>query len=204
MKQSQFYRACARSLWCVTGASMLAVASTSIADGLSKPDALNMVLLGHNDLQNRPIYQPTVHKYPNNAQSGYAGKTLLFLGTHSANQVNGSCTGRSLPNPLNGDACEKDGTLIVDVTNPTHPEVIKHLPPATNATLAQMVRVCDGQAGKLGQTGHVYMLRNDGNGQHDSAPRIRAGGNAILASPGSSQARAQTLPVRTDGPRTST
>jgi hypothetical protein len=37
--------------------------------------------------------------------------------------------------------------------------------------MAQMVRACDGQTGKLGQSGHVYMLRSDGagggNGQHD-------------------------------------
>src|SRR5512146_1649074 len=138
-----------RSLSYVPVALATAVlASVVSADGLKKPDALNMVLLGHNDMQNRPIYQPTVHKYPSNAQSAYAGKTLLFAGTHSANNGNGPCPGRTLPNPLNGDACERDGTLIVDVTQPTHPEVIKHLPPATSATLAQMVRVCDGQTGK--------------------------------------------------------
>jgi hypothetical protein len=168
MKQQHSRRVFKRSLSYVSVAlATAALASMVSADGLKKPDALNMVLLGHNDLQNRPIYQPTVHKYPTNAQSAYAGKTLLFLGTHSANNGNGPCTGRTLPNPLNGGACERDGTMIVDVTQPTHPEVVKHLPPATSATLAQMVRVCDGATGKLGQTGHVYMLRNDGNSQHD-------------------------------------
>jgi hypothetical protein len=174
MKQNELARAVARAV-CITGALGLAAAGhaattqdATAKNGLSHPDALNMVLLGHNDMQNRPLYQPTVHKYPTSVQNGFAGKTLLFSGTHSANNTpNGACPARTLPNPLNGGACERDGTLIVDASNPTHPEVIKHLPPATNATLAQMVRVCDGQDGKLGQTGHVYMLRNDGGTQHE-------------------------------------
>jgi hypothetical protein len=136
-----------------------------------------MRLLGHNDMQNRPIYQPTVHKYPSHtaamgstAANAYAGKTILFAGLHNATG-GGNCTG-SLPNPLNGGACEKDGTLIVDATNPSNPVVIEHLPPTNPANaMAQMVRVCDGQSGRLGETGHVYMLRSDGagggNGQHD-------------------------------------
>ncbi|HSV18539.1 MAG TPA: hypothetical protein VLR71_09030 [Casimicrobiaceae bacterium] len=155
----------------------VALASTAWADGLDHAQAEHMRLLGHNDMQNRPIYQPTVHKYPTHtakmgstAADAYASKTIFFAGLHAATG-GGGCTG-SLPNPLNGGACEKDGTLIVDATNPTDPVVIKHLPPANPANaLAQMVRVCDGQDGKLGQTGHVYMLRNDGsgggNGQHD-------------------------------------
>jgi hypothetical protein len=167
MKQHDSRRAFKRSLCYISVALASAtLASGASADGLNHVDALHMKLLGHSDMQNRPMYQPTVHKYPSNALSAYAGKTLLFAGTHSANQVNGNCTGRSLPNPLTGQ-CERDGTLIADVTNPANPQVIKHLPPATSATLAQMVRVCDGQTGKLGQTGHVYMLRNDGNSQHD-------------------------------------
>jgi hypothetical protein len=154
-----------------------ALASSAWPDGLNHPQAENMRLLGHNDMQNRPIYQPTVHKYPTHTAAtttskadAYAGKTIFFAGLHAATG-GGGCTG-SLPNPLNGGACEADGTLIVDVTNATDPVVIKHLPPANPAnSLAQMVRVCDGQTGALGQTGHVYMLRNDGsgggNGQHD-------------------------------------
>jgi len=167
MKQADVRRAAPLRLSYVATLAALALASGAWADGLSKPDALNMVRLGHNDMQNRPLYQPTVHKYPSTVQNSFAGKTLLFAGTHSANNGNPPCTGRTLPNPLNGGACEPDGTMIVDVTNPTHPEVVKHLPPATSATLAQMVRVCDGQTGKLGLTGHVYMLRNDGGTQHE-------------------------------------
>jgi hypothetical protein len=137
------------------------LASGAFADGLSKADALNMKLLGHSDAQNRPIYQPTVHKYPAGIAK-YGGHMILFAGLHAG----------SAPNPLNSNVVENNGTLIVDVTNPTHPEILKHLPPDNPANnSAQMVRVCSGQAGKLGQTGHVYMLRTDGsgggNGQHD-------------------------------------
>jgi hypothetical protein len=183
MKQHELARAVARAV-CITGAFGLAGAGQALAaddvvlkNGLSTPDALNMVRLGHNDMQNRPIYQPTVHKYPastaatgTSGANAYAGKTILFAGLHNATG-GGGCVG-SLPNPLNGNQCEKDGTLIVDVTTPSNPVVIKHLPPANpNNAMAQMVRACDGQTGKLGQTGHVYMLRSDGagggNGQHD-------------------------------------
>jgi hypothetical protein len=154
-----------------------ALASGAWADGLKSPDAESMRLLGHNDMQNRPIYQPTVHKYPSHTAQmaatpadAYAGKTIFFAGLHAATG-GGGCTG-ALPNPLNGGVCENDGTLIVDATDPRNPVVIKHLPPANPANNSgQMVRVCDGQDGKLGQNGHVYMLRTDGsgggNGQHD-------------------------------------
>src|SRR5215813_11659685 len=146
------------------------LASSTWADGLKSPDAVNMRLLGHNDMQNRPIYQPTVHKYPGNTANAFANRLIFFAGLHAATG-GGGCTG-SLPNPLNGGACENDGTLIVDATDPSNPVVIKHLPPANPLNNSgQMVRVCDGQNGKLGQNGHVYMLRTDGsgggNGQHD-------------------------------------
>lgn len=178
MKQHRSRRSRKRSFLYVSmalGAS--ALAATAWADGLKNPDAESMKLLGHSDMQNRPVYQPTVHKYPSHTVAtstspadAYANKTIFFAGLHAATG-GGGCTG-SLPNPLNGGVCEKDGTLIVDATNPTNPLVIKHLPPANPAnSLAQMVRVCDGKDHVLGQTGHVYMLRNDGsgggNGQHD-------------------------------------
>ena len=65
MKQHRSRRARARSLLYVSMAlGAVALASGAWADGLSTPDALNMKLLGHSDMQGRPIYQPTVHKYP--------------------------------------------------------------------------------------------------------------------------------------------
>ncbi len=174
MKQHHSRRAHARTLLYVSMTlGAVALASSAWADGLNHADAVSMRLLGHNDMQNRPIYQPTVHKYPSSTvamgstpANAYANKMIFFAGLHGATG-GGGCTG-SLPNPLNGGACEKDGTLIVDATSPSNPVVIKHLPPANPASgSAQMVRVCDGQDGKLGHTGHVYMLRSDGSSQHD-------------------------------------
>ena len=171
MKQNRSRRVHTRSLLFVSMAlGCAALASGTFADGLNSPDADSMRLLGHNDMQNRPIYQPTVHKYPSNTGNAYANHMIFFAGLHNASG-GGGCVG-SLPNPMNGGVCEKDGTLIVDVTQPSNSQIIKHLPPANPANaMAQMVRVCDGKTGTLGQTGHVYMLRSDGagggNGQHD-------------------------------------
>ena len=82
-----------------------ALASIAWADGLKQPDADSMKLVGHSDMQNRPIYQPTVHKYPGNTGNTYANHMILFAGLHNATG-GGGCTG-SLPNPLNGGVCEK-------------------------------------------------------------------------------------------------
>jgi hypothetical protein len=166
MKQHRFHRSL---LYVSMTLGAAALASGAWGDGLKSPDAVNMRLLGHNDMQNRPIYQPTVHKYPGNTGNAYANHMVLFAGLHNATG-GGGCVG-SLPNPLTG-VCEKDGTLIVDVTQASNPQIIMHLPPANpNNSMAQMVRVCDGKTGTLGTTGHVYMLRTDGagggNGQHD-------------------------------------
>jgi hypothetical protein len=187
MKQHRYHRVYKRSLLYVSmtlGAG--ALASGAWADGLTQPDASSMRLLGHNDMQNRPIYQPTAHKYPGNTGNAYANHTILFAGLHAATG-GGGCVG-SLPNPLKGGACERDGTLIVDVTQPSNPQIIIHLPPANTSNLmAQMVRVCDGQTGKLGQTGHVYMLRSDGSGggtgQHDVYDVTDPSNPALLSVP---------------------
>jgi hypothetical protein len=129
-------------------------------NGLMTPDAINMRLVGHNDLQGRTAYEPTVHKYPGTLAiaSPAAGRTYLFVGHFS---------GQSVLNPLTG-VVETNGTSIVDVTNPSTPVYVHHIP----ANGAQMVRVCDGNTGTLGTTGHVYMLRPNGaappNSMHET------------------------------------
>jgi len=149
--------------------------TTALANGLSAPDALNMQRLGHHDMQGRPIYQPTAHKYP--AGSGaFAGRMLLFAGLHAGHALN----------PLTG-VDEPNGTMIVDVTNPSNPVLIKHLPALPPNQQAQMVRVCDGQTGTLGTTGHVYMLLSDGagggNGRHDVYDVTNPANPIFLSSP---------------------
>lgn len=162
MKLHCVVRAHARALLGISGAlGILALSANVIANGLLAPDALNMQLLGHHDMQGRPIYQPTVHKYAANALSPYAGHMIFFAGLHAG----------TAPNPLNGNVVEANGVLIVDVTNPSNPILLKHLPSIAPNMQGQMVRVCDGQTGVLGQTGHAYLLRTDGagggTGRHD-------------------------------------
>jgi hypothetical protein len=105
-------------------------------------DSHDLLWLGHADLQGRTAYQPTLHTIN--------GKVYLFVGHFS---------GQLALNPLTG-VVEPNGTTITDVSNPAHPNTVFHIP-STNGS--QMVRVCDGQTGVLGQTGKVYMLRNTGN-----------------------------------------
>src|SRR4051812_19492635 len=60
----------------------------------------NINRLGHTDLQGRSSYQPTPIQYPD-------GRTILFAGLHSTIPVPvASCPTGTLPNPLNGNACE--------------------------------------------------------------------------------------------------
>src|SRR5690349_24933308 len=78
-------------------------------------EAQNMIRLGHTDLQGRPSYQPNVIQYPD-------GRTMLFVGMHSGNPRNSPLCARFLPNPLNNNACENNGTMIIDVTDPRSEE----------------------------------------------------------------------------------
>ena len=103
--------------------------------------------VGHTDLQGRPTYQPNVIQYPD-------GRTILFVGMHSGVPVPGARAARRLlPNPLNGGACENNGTMIIDVTDPANP-VEKALIPAPPGGQSQMVRMCLGSqlpGGNAGQ-----------------------------------------------------
>jgi hypothetical protein len=158
-------RARARSLLCICGAlGALALSANVMANGLLAPDALNMQLLGHHDMQGRPIYQPTVHKQ--------GSRMIFYAGLHAGNQLN----------PMTG-AMEPNGTLIVDVTDPSNPTLLKHLPAIAPNNSGQMVRVCDGQTGVLGQTGHFYMLRSDGGSRHDVYDVTDPANPAFLSSP---------------------
>ena len=97
----------------------------------------NMNRLGHTDLQGRPSYQPNVIQYPD-------GRYISFVGMHSGVPDGPSRRARrSLPNPLNGGACENNGTMIIDVTDPRNP-VEKALIPAPAGGQAQMARMCLG------------------------------------------------------------
>src|SRR5215469_11457221 len=70
------------------------------------PEAMNMRLVGYDDLQGRSAYQPTIHHQGN--------RYIAYIGHHGGTP--------EIPKPINrltGQA-EFSGTSIVDVTDPAH------------------------------------------------------------------------------------
>jgi hypothetical protein len=157
-----------------------------LADDPNGGSSHNMRLVGTNDLQARSTYQPTLHKYSKN-------RYILFAGHHAlANQGENLLPGGTrLPsfNPLTGNN-ELNGTSIVDVSDPRHPQYLYHLPVSDGVNGgAQMVRVCDGSSLPIHDK-KVYMLRTYAGSAHEiwdvtdpSKPvgvRTVAGGNPVL------------------------
>lgn len=141
----------------VATATALAVCAAGAQAANQSNEKMNMNRLGHTDLQGRPSYQPNVIEYPD-------GRTILFVGMHSGvptvpGRVTG-CAAGLLPNPLNGGACENNGTMIIDVTDPRNP-VEKALIPAPTGGQAQMARMCLGsQLTGDPNNKKVYLQRN--------------------------------------------
>src|SRR5262249_30505268 len=121
----------------------------------------NMTLVDTNDLQARSTYQPTLHKYPQN-------RYILFNGHHALNTAGEGKLPQPLPsfNPLTGKN-EENGTSIVDVSNPRHPQYLAHIPvPNGQGGGAQMFRVCDGSSLPI-HDNKIYMLRTYANSAHE-------------------------------------
>jgi hypothetical protein len=120
------------------------------------PEASNMRLVGHNDLQARSAYQPVVHRQ--------GDRYIAYVGHHGGTQ--------SAPkpvNPLNGQA-EFNGTSIVDVTDPRHTKYLAHIPGLEGLGEqggGQMVRLCDGRSLPKGDREAVYLLRTFGGQAHE-------------------------------------
>ena len=111
-------------------------------DGM--PQALNMRLVGRHDLQARSAYQPVVHAYDD--------RRILFVG---------HLIGESM-NPLTG-SIEVNGLSILDVTDPSAPEMLSHVPPTGDeASGTQHVQVCDGSMLPNGDPDKVYAVRTNG------------------------------------------
>ncbi len=147
MKLDCVVRAHARALLGISGVlGIFALSANVTGNGLLVPDALNMQLLGHNDLQGRVAYQPTLQTQN--------GRVILYVGHFAGTMFN----------PLTG-VNETNGTSLVDVTSPSSPVYLRHI----TGNGSQMVRVCAGLTGTLGTTGHYYMLRNNGGngGKHE-------------------------------------
>jgi hypothetical protein len=114
----------------------------------------NIKLVGYSDLQSRSAYQPVIH------QRGE--RWIAYIGHHGGSQLN-TITGKQ----------ERNGTSILDVTDPKLPMYLAHIPgePGTTgrseAGGAQMVRVCDGSSLPHADKSKVYLLRTFGNSAHE-------------------------------------
>ena len=114
----------------------------------STPEARNMRLVGFNNLQARSAYQPIVHKQGN--------RWIAYIGLHGGEALN----------PLT-KVVEQNGTMIVDVTDPTRPVTLKHIPGPSGvgeAGGAQMVRACNGSDLPNADKSKIYLLRATANG----------------------------------------
>jgi hypothetical protein len=115
------------------------------------PDGRNMALVGHDDLQGRSAYQPSIHRQ--------GSRWIAYIGHHGGVQRN-RLTGADEPN----------GTSVVDVTNPREPRYLAHIPGepgAGEAGGAQMTRVCSGETLPRADPGKVYLLRSYGSSAHE-------------------------------------
>jgi hypothetical protein len=121
------------------------------------PEAMNMRLVGYNDLQGRTAYQPTIVKQ--------GDRYIAYVGHHG-----GSGDFSKPLNTLNGQQ-ELNGTSVIDVTDAKQPKYIAHIPGAVGdgeAGAAQMTRVCSGaQLGK-GDANKWYLLRAFGREGHET------------------------------------
>src|SRR5262249_10578995 len=119
-------------------------------------EAHDMELVGHDDLQGRSAYQPTIHQQ--------RGRWIAYVGHH----------GGRARNPLTGGE-EDNGTSIVGVSGPSRPSYLDHIPgPAGGSEQggAQMARVCEGSTLPKGGAGKTYLLRTSGNAVPNSAHEI--------------------------------
>jgi hypothetical protein len=108
----------------------------------------DMRLVGAHDLQARSAYQPVIH------QQG--GRFIAYVGHHGGQRLN-PLTGRVEPN----------GTSIVDVTDPSRPRYLHHIPGEAAGGGAAMARVCDGRTLPRGAREKTYLLRTLGDAAHE-------------------------------------
>ena len=107
-------------------------------------NAQNMRLVGYHDLQARSAYQPIVH--------AYGDRRILFVGQHAGEQMN----------PRTGQV-EVNGMSILDVTDPSAPVMLRHVPPTSDeASGTQHVQICNGSDLPNGDPNRVYAMRTDG------------------------------------------
>src|SRR5690242_17980127 len=141
----------------ILGAILGAIVTTSAAEQKigAPPEAMNMRLVGYDDLQGRSAYQPTIHHQ--------GDRYIAYIGHHG-----GTPEAPKPLNPLTGQP-EFNGTSIVDVTDPAHPHYLAHIsgtPGNYEQGGAQMTRVCDGRVLPKGDPNKTYLLRVFGGKSH--------------------------------------
>jgi hypothetical protein len=129
-----------------------------VQDGLGKghgAESRNMRLVAADELQGRAAFQPVIIRQ--------GERWIAYVG-HS---------GGSALNPLTGKT-EPNGTSILDVTDPTRPKYLHHLPTESAAEVvgaegggAQMLQLCAGRDLPKGDPAKFYMLRTDGSKAHE-------------------------------------
>jgi hypothetical protein len=125
----------------------------AVAQGQKQVEEKDMKLIGSSDLQGRSAYQPTIEKQ--------GDRYIAYIGHHAGTTLN----------PLTGKQ-EVNGTSILDVTDPSHPKYLVHIPgeppnPAARGESggAQMARVCTGLP--HADKSKFYLLRTFGNSAHE-------------------------------------
>jgi hypothetical protein len=136
---------------------------TLLTDGTGRvaQSSWNMELVGYDTLDGRSTYQPLVVHQGN--------RYIAYMAHHATVGVD----------RLNG-LVEPSGTSILDVTDPTKPIYLFHIPGPSgsiDAAGSQMVHVCSGnvlpsssKAEAQRKSGHWYMLRTHGNSSGLATP----------------------------------
>ena len=108
----------------------------------------NTRLVGSHDLQARSAYQPLPVVQDD--------RVILYVGHHAG----------EMPNALT-QAVEVNGTSVLDVTDPTSPVYLRHIPARAGAQGAQMAQVCAGTDLPGSEPGTFFLLRSNGNQSHE-------------------------------------
>lgn len=134
------------SMGLVLGTAMLASQAFPQGSGDSaKTDALNMALLGHEALQNRPAYSPVIKRQ--------GDKWFAYIGVQGGKPMMNTATGKIEPH----------GTLIIDVTDPTVPKFVHHIPGPENNRGTSHARVCSGaELPNAASKDKIYLVRPSG------------------------------------------
>jgi hypothetical protein len=148
-----FALSCAASAFAIGASPALAQQQQKVG---APPEALNMRLVGSNDLQGRSAYQPTI------AHQG--DRYIAYIGHHGGTP--------EVPKPMNSlsGQAEFNGTSIVDVTDPAHPKYLKHIPGLEGNYEdggGQMTRVCPGRLLPKADPAKYYLLRVFGGQGHE-------------------------------------